>query len=474
MATFGKKLSDVTEEISLDYVIGIKEIAPGVFQSVKIPQELLTNGAAPADLNAVKARVTNAEAGAGPIAAIFAGKADAAATATALAARALATTTIPAFGFATSDAKLDGTGSIVVPEASAAVAKAGTAGPEGGAMSARQTRTAIDDRVRLTQINTDDYPDLPVTVRQIIWDDAGYAIQLIHSDGTIESTLTGGGISVSAPVLIEMLLLPDSTGSRSPPGMTCTGLDRITRGAFAGCWVVGDDGRLAEGDGSPYVPAVHVLSPDKCKILFTFANGVSGASIQGVAVDTSGSVDTVWVAHSADATIRHYNLYGGSAGAEITGDRLTLSAYSISGSANGLAYDGVNDLLFMTLSTGNTVFRLSCDPAHAPSRLIGTFTLGVAGTDPSNTPDHLHADMANDLLYYSVGSNGSNGTVRYHRLSSGADAIAYGNLDRCQAIEGIYIDRATKRLHVMNDGGYHFSAAPALNIALEYSISLFD
>jgi hypothetical protein len=110
-----------------------------------------------------------------------------------LATKADKTQTIPASGFATSNAKLDGTGSIVVPEASATVAKAGTAGPEGGAMSARQTRTAIDDRVRLTQINTDDYPDLPSTARRLFWDDAGYVNWIMHSNGLIESTSDSSG-----------------------------------------------------------------------------------------------------------------------------------------------------------------------------------------------------------------------------------------------------------------------------------------
>ncbi len=63
MSSFGKPLKDVPEAISVDYVVGLKQTAPGVFQVVQIDQALLTGGGSAADLNVVRDRVTAVEGG---------------------------------------------------------------------------------------------------------------------------------------------------------------------------------------------------------------------------------------------------------------------------------------------------------------------------------------------------------------------------------------------------------------------------
>jgi hypothetical protein len=268
---------------------------------------------------------------------------------------------------------------------------------------------------------------------------------------------------VSDPVLERYFLVPDSSASRSPKGFTCTGLDKITRGKYAGCWIVGDDGRLLEGDASPFDPQVHIITPDWTTILETFTMPYSGQSLQGVAVDTSGAEDTFWVATLGDLKLRHFNLYGVSAGTEISGD---VFAWGYSDMPNGLAYDPVNDALWVTPFTETTMRLISCNPAASP-RLLDTKTL-------AESADQLHYDSANELLYYTRGANGTNGSVRVYRLGTDVDQMTYASLPRAQAIEGIHLDRDLKRLTLMVDGGFHGVASPQLNIAIEYKVPLIS
>lgn len=285
---------------------------------------------------------------------------------------------------------------------------------------------------------------------------------LAEADSRI-TTLENEIGSVADPILERFFLLPDSSASRNPKGFTSTGLDRITRGKWAGCWIVADDGRLLEGDASPFNPQVHIITPDWRTILQTFAMPYSGQSLQGVAVDTSGAEDTFWVATLGDLKLRHFNLYGGSAGTEISGD---VFAWGYSDMPNGLAYDPVNDALWVTPFTETTMRLISCNPAASP-RLLDTKTL-------AQSADQLHYDSANELLYYTRGDNGTNGSVRVYRLGTDVDQMVYDSLPRAQAIEGLYIDRPASRLTLMVDGGFHGGASPQLNIAIEYKVPLIS
>jgi sugar lactone lactonase YvrE len=269
------------------------------------------------------------------------------------------------------------------------------------------------------------------------------------------------------PTLMTAKPLPDSIPGRSPTGFTGTGLDRIARGAWSGFWVVGDDGRLREGDASPFHAAIQIVAPDWSKVVATIP-GPRGASIQGVAIDISGGTDTVWAACSANGTVRRYALYGDQAGDELVGDRIDLASLGIQGSANGLAFDPTTDTLLVSLYQGNKVYRL----ARKAKRLVETITLGVAGAGLESTPDHLAYDPAARRLMYSVGQNGRSGAIHAFDLASGRDEVAFADLKDCQAIEGFFLDSDKGVLTVISDGGFHHQAKPPLNQVLAYRIEL--
>jgi hypothetical protein len=74
------------------------------------------------------------------------------------------------------------------------------------------------------------------------------------------------------------------------------------------------------------------------------------------------------------------------------------------------------------------------------------------------------------VLYASFGNNGVLGGVAAYDVKSGVSWVPYPGLKYCQAIEGIYLDKSGGKLYVMNDGGYHTVAQPALNAGITYRI----
>jgi hypothetical protein len=259
---------------------------------------------------------------------------------------------------------------------------------------------------------------------------------------------------VTVATLLRWGVLPDASSSRDPLGFTSTGISKLTRGAYKWCWVVADDGRLVEGDASPYIPRVHIISPDFQRILSTIDPGYSSDSAQGVVVDTTGSEDTIWLATSGDEHIRHYELDG----TEITGDAVDLGALSIPGSANGLAFDAANDMLYLTTTTDGTLYKISGDPGDSP-RLVDTFTLG------DSSPDQLF--YSDGVIYYTVGANGSAGSVKTFTLATEVTA-SFATLELIEAVEGLHIEDNV--LTMVSDGGYHDAAEPALNIWAQYRL----
>jgi hypothetical protein len=192
----------------------------------------------------------------------------------------------------------------------------------------------------------------------------------------------------------------------------------------------------------------------------------SGASVQGVAVDTSGAEDTFWVATAGDRKLRHFHLYGGTPGQEITGDVFDWAAAGFASNPNGLAYDPVNDALLVAPLSGTTVRRIAANPAASPRVSATTWTLATS------TPDQLHYNASAGRLYYTTGANGADGLVRVLNMATGVDAEAFGPLQYAQAIEGLYIDQGSEIMTVLSDGGYHTAASPALNIAIKYQVAL--
>ncbi len=295
---------------------------------------------------------------------------------------------------------------------------------------------------------------------RVVCDEAGHVIEVEWPSGAKESTEGGSGSDPSDVVHKATWLLPDSTSDRDPPGFTCTGLDRITRGQFAGCWVVGDDGRIRDSSSSPYVPRIHILDPECRRILRTIDPGYTGASLQAVTVDTSGAADTLWIATAGNRRIIHITLEG----TEITDDEIE---WDLSSNPNGAAYDPANHALWTTSISGRLARLIACDRSASP-RIVREINL------TSTSPDQLHYDPVRELLYYSTGGNGVNGTVRAYNLRTDEDTAVYPSLKFAQAIEGIYVDRDISTLFVTNDAGYHVAGRPQLNCMLSYSVPLIN
>ncbi len=255
-------------------------------------------------------------------------------------------------------------------------------------------------------------------------------------------------------------VLPDSTASRDPSGFTSTGLCEITSGDYAGCWAIADDGRLVEGDSSSFDPNIHIVTRDGGKILLTI-EGTWSHSAQGVCFDPD--TETLWLACSGDQTIRNFNLYGGSAGTEITGNQIDITAapLSMTGNANALAWvpsEGASGGLLVGTTAGGTVKLYD----------VGAGTVSATYTF-DETPDHFYLTEDEASVLYSYTTNGVDAIIRTFRLSDSSETV-FATLPRCQAVEGLHLDEAANVLTVANDGGFHTSANPALNILMRYRV----
>jgi hypothetical protein len=167
--------------------------------------------------------------------------------------------TLAAAGFAAWAGTLGTAGTITVAEALEAIANAGLAGPEGGAMSARRTRSAIDKRRHMRIIDTDDYPDhLPSTARRVFHDPAGYLLQIFQANGPIVDTRGGGsgGVMLARPAGHTwdsgIVVFEDADGTIS------TNYDHLARRPFlpsaADHLVYVDAAAAGGGDGSATTP----------------------------------------------------------------------------------------------------------------------------------------------------------------------------------------------------------------------------
>ncbi|NPD16349.1 hypothetical protein HOY34_14210 [Xinfangfangia sp. D13-10-4-6] len=257
--------------------------------------------------------------------------------------------------------------------------------------------------------------------------------------------------------LLSWSHLPDLPGSPAGLGFTATGLDRIGSGPFAGCWVIGSDGRQVEGDGSPFAARIAIVTADFQRCLVSY--GLSDPALDGVqGVAWDGQDNSFWLARPGLKRIEHYS----AAGAEIAADRILLDAPGWAGAwsaPNGLAWDAGSNQLFVSAANSATAYRITKAGA-----IQATLTLGTT------TPDHLCHAAAAGMLYASSGSNGSDGAVHGLDLVSGAISLPWPQLTRCQAIEGIWVDHLAGRLFALSDGGFHTNASPALNIGLTYAI----
>lgn len=259
-------------------------------------------------------------------------------------------------------------------------------------------------------------------------------------------------------------VLPDSEVGRTTKGFTCTGLAKITAGQFRECWAIGDDGRLEEGDSTPFKPRVHILDGAFNRILLTIDPGYTGASLQGVTFDTLTN-EHLWAACSGNETIRKFSLVDGL---EVVSDRIAVSALGIALTPNAIAFDATRGTgkgaVWVGDSSGNTVYLIDCDPL-ASTRIIKTITL-------ANNPDQFQL-IGNTLLYQSAG-NGTRASVYNYNLITDAEFVQWQQMECWFAAEGFFYDQTFRTLYAVNDAGYHnsISSGPRFNCVLQYTVDL--
>lgn len=245
------------------------------------------------------------------------------------------------------------------------------------------------------------------------------------------------------PVYTAMHKLPDASGTNPSGGFTCTGLDRDSRGF----WIVGNDGRTNPSD-TTYDSSIVILSTDFSTVIDEIdvkATFPTLESIQGVAYDESDN--TIWFVDKTNAIIRHVNFAGVDQGDEI----------AVAFTPNGIARDPENDALWVSKEGEPLALLLDCDTGNQ-----------ISAVDFPTIADQMHYDANSKYLWVTYGGNAIDGLVRVYDVLKRELINQTEGLKFAQAIEGIFVE--DNKVYIVNDGGFHTTATPPLNLAIEYEI----
>lgn len=271
------------------------------------------------------------------------------------------------------------------------------------------------------------------------WADRVYARSLAQGTAGSRPTISGSELqfdgsadNMQEPVPtftnVSAQQLPDGSGNNGAgTAFSSTGLayDWVTGG-----WVIGNDGRATDPDAS-YEPSIVFTSADgatKLNEVVLTSIFTSMRSIQGVWVDPSDG--HIWLASLNENLVRKVNRTTGAA----------ISSFALTG-ANGLT--GQSDGTLWTLD-GTTMRHQQQD---------GTVISSFAANG-----DGIFYDAARGWLWALNGSainiyDAVAGVLIYSAASALTD-MNYG--------EGLYYNRATKRLTVIHNGSFHStSTTPA-------------
>lgn len=250
---------------------------------------------------------------------------------------------------------------------------------------------------------------------------------------------------IETPVFVSAANIPDASGGDAGKGFTITGL--AYDGTDDTFWA-GNDGRNVEGDTTHQPSLVHLdknggvkMSEIDLGVLYP-----SAKSIQGVTVDTSDQ--TLWFVSQDEGVIRHITKSGVDLG-YITAD-ISLP--------NGLAYNPVNDTLFVADAGAGQLREYSCDNGVT----LRSWSLGAM-----TGLDHLWYDAGANILWISYGASQTNGFLVSWDVATAVFGPAL-RLAGADAIEGIHMDGSN--LWVANDAYFH-NGNPALNRLLKYTFN---
>lgn len=288
---------------------------------------------------------------------------------------------------------------------------------------------------------------------QEVWiDEEGWVIFEVRNNGTVRYASDSYDTRM---IFRGLTVLPDGAqGQNDNGGFTSTGLDRIGRtGKWAGCNLVGNDGRQSTSSGTFFCSLV-ILSPDFERIVYEIPCNTPDfpgiESIQGVAWDSSD--DTYWFVDKTNEVIRHVTNTGVKLLDEITWTDPTWPP-------NGLAYIPEEDAIIVTAEGGTTNY------ARVYSCATGLETRQVP---LRGSLDHI--DWDDGLIFGTFGGNAEDGSIEVYNGTTGEVLVLFSGLEYAQAIEGIY--REGDRIWCVNDGAFHDTAKPPLALALEWELIL--
>ncbi|MDF2603506.1 hypothetical protein [Sphingomonas sp.] len=271
---------------------------------------------------------------------------------------------------------------------------------------------------------------------------------------------------------LSTALAPTAANAPTPGGgFTCTGADQLPSSWKLGtCWLVANHGQeRVYSSTNPlidvFAPSVLLIAPDRRTIIWERALPAGHKSAQGVC---RGMVEgTFWVVDKdpkmpANSSIRSYN-FDGSENVDARIRITDIMAAPDGWNLNGVAlHPGVGTAGGLFINCGGIQRGYLID--IATKAILRTFTSFAAATD------QLGYDQARDLLYFSYGPNGADGTVRFLR---GLDGAFVGDvpLPGSRSIEGVKLIGGSN-IVAWNDGAYHTEAQPPLSMSIEYEAVL--
>lgn len=230
-------------------------------------------------------------------------------------------------------------------------------------------------------------------------------------------------------------LTPDASGGDVGHGFTCTGLFfKEFNGDNPRFWV-GNDGRDREpaaGGSNNFLPSIVLVELDysaengmvlpathyATKIMEIKTENLNKGTVQGVIEANDG---TLWF-------ISHQNIINIEPYADVNGDAIEISRFTVTG-ANGLAYDDVNNQLLIKPNGTGDIGRYEMDGTLVKIDEINV-AVGI---------DQMNYNSATGVFYGGSGSNGSPASLRTYDIHTGNLINTYSGYTNVLASEGVAI-----------------------------------
>lgn len=224
--------------------------------------------------------------------------------------------------------------------------------------------------------------------------------------------------------------LPDAGSGVTGEGFTCTG---ITYAPDTDTYWIADNG-IGLATDTVRAPHLIELSNDFSTVLteINLTSITSDGRVQGVTYDTSDN--TLWFADvGSSGKIYH-----------VTKTGTLIESITMTAPSSGISYNPTNDSIYQSDQTTGNLYEWSCSTLTN----LGTIAL------PRSGQDHIFYDDTNNILWYTLGANGSAGSIFGYNMTTLVE-IPQLETSAADAIEGLYINTTTNRMYVCSDGFFH-------------------